>query len=516
MTARALRVRAGTYVDSVRLMGVSRQLRERQGVTWAAAAMATPANREELAAQGFTGAHLGDAGADDLVLAVVAIDDAAAQTALDAAEAALDEGDGHGGGRPGGGALAGEAAPRTLMEALERLDGANLALISVPGDYAALEAHKALSAGLHVLLFSDNVPLGDEVALKHRARDAGLLLMGPGAGTAALAGVGLGFANVTARGRVGVVAAAGTGAQEMMVLLDRWGAGVSHVIGLGGRDLSTQVGGLMALNGIEALAADQDTDLIVLVSKPPATEVAEQVLGALRGRPAVAALIGLGEDVTAPEGVVVVDGLEAGARAAVERLGLPAPAPATGLAAAAAAVRLPDSRRAVRGLYSGGTLCYEALVTLSRHLGPVYSNTPLRPGWALPAPDGAHVCLDLGEEEYTRGRPHPMIDPQARVEAIAEAAADPSVAVIVLDVVLGHGSHPDPAGALAPALAAVRDADDAPVVVAYVLGSEGDPQGLASQRERLESAGCVLAPTAQRAALLAGAIAARRPDLAEE
>jgi FdrA protein len=170
----------------------------------------------------------------------------------------------------------------------------------------------------------------------------------------------------------------------------------------------------------------------------------------------------------------------------------------------------------VRGLFSGGTLCYESMVVLSARLGPVHSNTPLREGWGLPAPSGAHACLDMGEEEYTRGRPHPMIDPEARTEEIVRQGTDPATAVVLIDVVLGYGSHPDPASMLAPACSKVTASLDGPAFVAYVLGTGADPQGLGDQRRRLEEAGCIMAPTAARAALASAAIASRRPDLVRE
>ncbi|MEN3300040.1 MAG: FdrA protein, partial [Pseudonocardia sp.] len=216
----------------------------------------------------------------------------------------------------------------------------------------------------------------------------------------------------------------------------------------------------------------------------------------------------------APDGVVVTRTLEAGAVAAVAAMGKQAPDPAAGLAALVrdAAGSLGPERTLVRGLYSGGTLCYESLVVLADVLGPVYSNTPLRSGLGLPAPDGAHTCLDLGEEEYTKGRPHPMIDAEARIELLREQAADPSVAVIVLDVVLGHGAHPDPASELAPVCAAITG-EGGPAVVVYVLGTDGDPQGYERQRRAFADAGCVVTETAARASSAAAAIALRKPEL---
>jgi FdrA protein len=506
-TARLV-VLAGVYRDSLLLLSATRAMRDGDGVDWATAVMATPGSVQDLAEGGFAVADLAGADANDLVLAVRAPDGASAEAALERGRAVLFAEPGQEDSEQA------RPAPRTIEGATTQLPGANVAVVSVPGPYAGLAAHQALTRGLHVLLFSDNVPLEEEIALKERARGLGRLVMGPGAGTAVLGGVGLGFANAVRPGRVGVVAAAGTGAQEVMTLLDRWDVGVSHVIGVGGRDLSARVGGRMAACAVRALDADPGTDAILLVSKPPDTRVAAEVVGQSRQTPVVAACIGM----TAPDGrlgdAVLAGTLEEGAIAVTRRLGLVVPDLTTGLAEAAAqAIRgLAESRTAVRGFFTGGTLCYEAQVLLSELFGPIYSNIPLDASRALPAPPGAHVCLDLGEEEYTKGRPHPMIDPTARIEIMQEQAFGPDVAVVLLDVVLGFGSHPDPAGQVAGVCADIIAGGAA--VVAYVLGTAADPQGLDAQRAKLRRAGVIVTPTAARAARTAAAIAARRPGLA--
>jgi FdrA protein len=512
VTVRLVRVRLDSYVDSVRLMSATRTMGRGGGVEWAAAVMGTPANVEILSGRGFDDEALAKATANDLVFAVIADDEAQATSALDEGESAVDAASDSTAETAGS-----ETRPASLQEAAETLEGANVAIVSVPGEFAALEAHKALSAGMHVLLFSDNVPLEDEIALKQRAAGLGLFVMGPGAGTAAMGGVGLGFANAVRRGSIGVVAAAGTGAQEVMSLVDRWGGGVTDVIGVGGRDLSAEVGGVMADLALRSMMADRRVEVVVLVSKPPDPEVADRLLDELGAKPAVAAMIGLDEQRARP-GIRTARTLDEAAADAVELAGLPRPDPGEGLSGAVAPVleRVPSRRTAVRGLFSGGTLCYESMIVLSRRLGPVHSNTPLRAGWELPAPEGAHVCLDMGEEEYTRGRPHPMIDPEARIEEMRRAGADLDTAVVLLDVVLGYGSHPDPAGVLSLACEEIARARDGAAVVTYVLGTDSDPQDVRRQRAQLEEAGCLVAPTSARAALMAAAISSRRPEIAEE
>lgn len=484
----ASEVRPGRWADSAKLLAAARAAEATDGVEQAACFMATPANLAEALGMGMSGEGLDGAGPDDLV--IVAKGPAAAD-GVRAAAAVLDA-------RPGGGERsATEVAPRNLSKV-----AADLALISVPGDYAALESHKALSVGMDVMLFSDGVTIEDEVVLKRRARELGRLVMGPGCGTAILDGVGLAFANVVRRGPVGVVAAAGTGAQEVTVLLDRFGAGVSACYGTGGRDLYEEVGAITMLDAIDRLVSDPDTDVLLCVSKPPAQSVAEQVLAALAAtsKPAAVCFVGA-TGLDAPDGVTLATTLEDAAVAAARFAGAdaqPAPAPVVdwvhpGL---------------VRGLFSGGTLCSEAAAILADRLPRVESNAAA--GKAIKLAPGetptTHACIDLGEEEYTRGRPHPMIDPLARAEMLTEVAADPDVSVILLDVVLGYGSHPDPAGALLPAIGDVLARRDRLAVVAHVCGTESDPQVLSRQEGALAEAGVRLAPTNANAARLAAAL----------
>ena len=516
MTASGVAVHGDTYLDSLVLMATTVRMSGLDGVEWAGAVMASRSGLADLAAEGFAGPELDGLDANDFVLAVRAVDDDVLAAALASGrEAAFGE-------RADAAPDAAEKPPSTVREAVGRLDGANVAVVSVPGPFAALEAHHALTAGLHVLLFSDGVPLEEEIELKRRGAELGLLVMGPGAGTAVLGGTGLGFANVlrgpqegSATGAVGVVAAAGTGAQEVSALLSRWGVPVSQVVGVGGRDLSEAVEGRMARLAVRALAADPRTAAVLLVSKPPAASSAQTVLGECAGTSGVAVFLGL-DGMTLPAGVTGAATLEAGARAAAQLVGATPPPPSGALRerVAQAASRLAAARVRVQGLFSGGTLCHEAQLILERHLGPVYSNEPLRTDHGLPAPDGAHVLLDLGAEEYTRGVPHPMIDLSTRLDLLRRQADDPSLAVVLLDVVLGHGSAADPAGQLAPVCAGLVAAGG-PQVVAHVLGTDDDPQVWSRQRATLEEAGALVVETNAEAARTAAALSLRRPELVD-
>ncbi len=483
-----VKVIANRYADSVKLMGIARGLRARDGVDGCEMGMGTAANLEVLEARGV---EVSGAGPSDLIVAVDAAGEETAQETLKAAEEELSSG-----GAASAGATSGAGAdrepPRSLVSARRRLSDPNVALISVAGEYATLEAHRALSAGMHVFLFSDHVSLEDELELKQRGQELGLLVMGPGCGTAMLGNVGLGFANVVTTGPVGIVAAAGTGAQESACLLDAAGVGVSQIVGVGGRDLSADIGGIMFRQAMHMLAADDETETLLLVSKPPAPEVVASLAGDLpAGKRVVAAFVGWegGADDAPFE---IHDTLEAAARAAAGT----GPEDLSELEAAVDEARERSAGRRLLGLFSGGSLAHEAVTLLEPELGPLEGNV----GHGADERDGGHAVLDLGEEEYTQGRPHPMVDLDVRIGFLEEAAEDDNVGCVLLDVVLGHGGHTDPASGLSDAIAAA--AKNA-VVLARVCGTNGDPQDATRQTQVLRDAGAIVAPSNAAATRLA-------------
>ncbi len=507
------------YRDSVSLMQLSGTLGKLPGVEQVSVIMATPANLGLLREAGLLKDDL-EASPNDLLVAVQAKSAAALAGAIAEAERMLRE-------EPrtasGDGASV-QMTPRSFEMAIAQgPDGAppaTLALISTPGDYAAAEAMKALRLGLNVMLFSDNVSVEDEIALKTLARERGLLVMGPDCGTAIINGVPLAFANVVRRGVIGCVGASGTGLQQVTCLVDRQGLGISQAIGTGGHDLHASVGGITMLAGIEALGRDPQTKVIVLISKPPAAEVARRVLAAASkvGKPVVVNFVGADPKSIAGPNLHPVRTLEDAALAAV------ALAKGRKSAARRPAVKVPPWRlaagqRYVRGLYSGGTFCYEASLLLGEALGAalgaVQSNAPVRSSEAIKDPwrSKCHTVIDLGDDIFTRGRPHPMIDHRLRNERILKEAADPEVAVILLDVVLGHGAHADPAAEMAPVIAAARSRAAKKkrriAFVGFVCGTNADPQGLARQESALQAAGMLLATSNAQAVMLAAGIAAR-------
>jgi FdrA protein len=494
------RVRRAFYLDSVALMRLSRELSGLPGVEEAALMVGTPSNKEILEEAGLLAEDGRQAAAGDVIIALRAADLEAGEAALAEAEALL-------GRSAARGQEAAKWRPRSLATALEVLPGAGLALVSVPGTFAAAEARKALRRGLHVLLFSDNVPLAEECALKEEARRRGLLLMGPDCGTALIAGTPLAFANRVRRGSVGIISASGTGLQEVSSLIDRGGGGVSHGIGVGSRDLGEAVGSAMTLMVIDALDEDPETEHVVLLSKPPAPSAARRVLERIAEsrKPYTVCFVGL-EEAEVPANAWWAPTLTAAAeRALGAAIALPE---RLRRAAGEAAAALAAGRRRVRGLFCGGTLCAEAQAVLRRAGEVVGSNVPVPGALALDENRSAHRLIDLGADEYTRGRPHPMIEPAARNEALGQSLAEADTAAVLIDVVIGVGVHPDPAGAVANVVADARGAR--PIVVASVCGTETDPQVHSAQVSKLEAAGVLVAPSNARAAEIALAVSRRQ------
>jgi FdrA protein len=523
-------VRRSVYHDSVTLMRLGRDMEAVPGVRRVAAMMGTPANRDLLDQAGLLDADGHTAGPADLVIAVVADTAAAAERALATAEGAL-------AARQAAPARGG-TRPRTLAGGLHALPDATLALISVPGAYAGAEARRALDAGLHVMLFSDNVPLAVEVELKRVASERGLFVMGPDCGTAIVGGVPLGFANVVSRGRIGLVAASGTGLQEVSCRLATEGEGVSHAIGVGSRDMADEVGGVMTLAALRALADDAETEVLVVVGKPPGPAVAARLAEAMRAldKPSVLHFAGLdAPGILGSDGAASISSEPSAQRArraplavtaTLEDAALAAVALARGETPRAAEFSRPAAeieamvlaqarplvagQRYVRGVYSGGTLAWEAVALLRARLPDVAPDVHGR--------GAGHRVIDLGDDAFTLGRPHPMIDGAVRRERIAWEAADPATGILLLDLVLGHGAHPDPAGDLASALASARRAANAAgrglAIVASVTGTEDDPQRRSRQTARLQESGVLVMDSNAQAARLAGLIAARADGLA--
>jgi FdrA protein len=477
MTVTKWNVRAGAYYDSVVLMQLQRGLLGLPGVIDAGVVMATRANRELLASNNLLPDSI-SANPDDLLIVVKARDDHTAQDALTQVDSLLARRQS---------SVSQDFRPRSLSAAVRQLPDANWVLVSVPGRYAAGVAREALDLDLHVFLYSDNVSLEDEIALKKTAREKGLLVMGPDCGTAIINGIGLGFANRVRRGSIGVVGASGTGTQAVTSHIHELGGGISHAIGTGGRDLKSDVGAITAHQALDVLARDPETKIIVLVSKPPSPDVATELISTAQraGKPVVVYLIGYPPPARKMGNLHFAISLSEAAEIAVGQ--------SSTIGDRSSVADKPVSGY-LRGLFSGGTLAYEALLGLQATLSPIYSNAPITNNQLLDDPlhSRAHTLIDLGDEFFMVGRLHPMIDNDLRIRRLQQEAADPEVGMILLDVVLGEGSHPDPVGELAPVIKEIRGKRKEIEVAAIMIGTEDDPQNLLSQIDQLKEAGVLV------------------------
>jgi FdrA protein len=401
-----------------------------------------------------------------------------------------------------------EFLPKSQESAAKLLPDAKWTLISVPGRYAAGVSREALRLGTHVFLYSDNVSLEEEIELKKKGAEKGLLVMGPDCGTAIINGIGLGFANQVRRGSIGMVAASGTGLQQVSVRIHQLGRGLTHALGTGGRDLTSQVGGLTARMGLELLDRDPETKVIVLISKPPDPEAADGIINFARGlsKPVVINFIGYGSTLQQIDNLHFTTTFDDTAGVAVKLADDKQVQQEEDLPIG----QFGSGQRYLRGLFSGGTLAYEALLILDYYLQAVYSNVPINKEYRLKNSlvSQGHTIIDLGEDEFTVGRLHPMMDNELRIRRLEAESEDPETALIFLDVVLGYGSHPDPAAELVPAIKTARSkakkAGRYLEVVTVISGTDADPQDMKSQEEQFLKAGARVFHSNDKAVRFAG------------
>lgn len=517
MTVVKSEVLKDTYRDSAFLMKISSAAISRPGIEQASAMMATERNKELFLASGLMTPSIEAAGANDLALAVSG-DDQAVDEALGEIQEQLKSTT-----TKKRSTAAGAATPTTISEAVSADDTLNLAMISVPGEYAKYEAAQALKAGMNVMLFSDNISVADELSLKQMASEKGLLVMGPDCGTAIVGGVPLAFANSVRSGRVTMVGGSGSGFQEVFCLLERFGIGIRNAFGTGGRDLKDEIGGISTLSALQAADADPDTDLVMVVSKPPGTAVRSKLLKtyASMSKPVVVAYAGMTDTSLEEEaGVTCAANLEEASRQAAAILNPELDCAALleqdwrNRAAAEALAADWTTEKYIRAVYGGGSLCYEAaglvVATVSED---IYSNISVIGG--KPIADAGtstgHTFLDMGDDAFTVGRPHPMIAPELKMERVTQELCDPETAVVLVDLVIGYGSHQEQAKLLVEARekAAGCQGSAQKVIIASVTGTDLDNPSRKSQVEELAENGIVVAPSNAEAALLAGKLVSR-------
>lgn len=480
-------VKKGSYHDSVVLMLLTNQISSIEGVKKVSIMMATPANKDIYRQSGLSTSELEEASANDMVVVADVDDDGLLDVIMEEVEAffkkqSTSESD-----------KKGAEAVRSWDKALGKLADANLAVISIPGAYAALEADRALDEGMNVFMFSDNVTLEDEIKLKKKAHEKGLAVMGPDCGTGIIQGVPIAFTNHVAPGPIGIIGASGTGIQELTTIIDRLGEGVKNAIGTGGRDLSTEVGGITMMDMIEAMEKDDTVKVLIIISKPPAKAVRDRISDRLSNfkKPVVTLFLGEKPEYheenfyhayTLDEAARLAVGLVRGqdiAEGSVE--------------ADSSSFFAAEEKKTIKAYYSGGTLAGEAAMLIKDALN--LKVPPQKAEGFMLKTDG-HIVVDLGDDVYTQGKPHPMIDPAKRIECMQEAIDDESTGVILLDIMLGYGSHEDMAGALLPAIIRLRDKAREEgrklFFVATVCGTRRDFQGYDKAVETLKEAGVIV------------------------
>ncbi|MBB6216900.1 succinyl-CoA synthetase alpha subunit [Anaerosolibacter carboniphilus] len=507
-------IRKGAYYDSVTLMLISKEVKKMDGVKEALVGMGTDLNKELASNLKMNDDRIKELSANDFFIAVLSDHSNILEKVCQKVDELLTQKK-----QSSDGAY----TPPTLDSAIKHAPDSNLVLISLPGKYASAEVKKALENDLHVMLFSDNVSVEDEKQLKEFAREKGLLMMGPDCGTAIINQVPLAFANVIRKGDIGIIGASGTGTQEVSVLIHKLGAGVSQVIGTGGRDLKKEIGGIMMMEAIKALGEDENTKVIVLISKPPAPEIAEQVLQLAKQtqKPVVVDFIGGDMEMIRKYGLLPGFTLEDTAHKAValsknqeikDMMGFSTCEKEIDGMIQQEVSKMKSNQKYLRGLYTGGTLCDETMKMLSADFGDIYSNIPLKSEFALTNvfKSVKHTCIDLGDDAFTVGKPHPMIDTSSRQDRLKAELEDEEVAVVLMDFVLGYGSNPDPVGEMLPVIEAGKryrsEKGLSTCIVASICGTDQDPQNALEQEKRLRNAGVIVMPSNAQAVRVVGKI----------
>lgn len=499
-------IRENTYYDSVALMVITKEIKKLPYVKEIIVGMGTDLNKELADNLKLSNQQIKSLTPNDFFIAAFVIEeDNAAQKIIDKVNELLNA-------KNEETETQDDYKPNTFNAAIKHMKDANMAIISLPGEYAADEARKALKNGLNVMLFSDNVTVEDEIELKKIGRKKGLLVMGPDCGTAIINHIPLCFANVVRKGDIGIVGASGTGTQEVTVLIDKLGAGISQAIGTGGRDLKSAVGGIMMIEAFKALIEDASTKVIVLVSKPPDPEVAKKILDMLvtTSKPVVVDFIGGDRKEIEQSGAYACVSLEDAAYKAValskgnpvfDYTGFTQPEKEIDDLVEKEAIKFDKGQKYIRALYTGGTLADEAMKLLGKEGFEIYSNTPLKPQLRLKniLKSEMNTCIDLGDDDFTVGKPHPMIDPMGRVERLPQEASDEEVAIILMDFVIGYGCHVDPAGEMLPEIinskSNMKNKGKYLCIVGYICGTDADPQNYNDQKEKLEQAGVIVMPS---------------------
>ena len=482
-------VEKNRYVDSVTLMQVRAKAMKIAGAVIAEVQMATPANIDILKELEFEVPT--DAGSNDLVCGIRAENEEAAEKILKVIDGVLNH------------RVESDENYTSLDEINFAETGYNLAQISLPGEYAAKEAQKAMEYGCDVFIFSDNVSIEEERALKEYGHAHGKLVMGPDCGVGLSDGVCLGVGSIVKKGNVGIVGASGSGSQEVACVIEKCGYGVTEIIGTGGRDLAKEIGGITMMDGIRRLENDPETKVIVLVSKLADTQVMEEILAFADNmtKPVVAVFLGGNKKMYEGHRVIGVMNLEEAGLKAVELLtGKKEHLGYSDAELEAIANReiekLHMNQKYFRGLFCGGTFTEESLIYFNQHNTENQLYTNLNNRYATQLEDAetskGHTILDLGAENFTEKAPHPVFEPSLRVDRLKKELEDPDVAVVMIDFITGPAVAEDPFSDLAAVAREANSSDRHITFIGAVCGSEEDPQNVTEMSKLLRDSGFIV------------------------
>ena len=493
------------YYDSVFLMRLARKLSEKDNVGNVSIGMGTPLNKDTIIDLGLNTDDLEKAGPNDLIIAIKATDERVCENAKEEFFTLVNERD----------TSALKNAFRTIAGAKSAVSDANLAVISVAGEYAATEAKRALQNDMNVFMFSDNVPLEDEVELKKLALSKNKFMMGPGCGLSFINGVAIGLCSMVNRGDIGLAGASGSGIQEVMILVHRNGFGISHAIGTGGRDMSDEVGGISMIQSIRALEADERTRVIALISKPPAKSALITVIDEIKkcSKPVVVHFLNGDNKFLKENGILYSESFDNTAKMVMElSCGHEVKLKKvfdSDIDVLSEVKKFSPSQKYIRAILCGGSLADEMQIICNSKNRKIYSNVAFDSELLLDDPYTSieNTVIDIGDEVFTKGRAHVAIDPTARVNRFIKEARDPETAVIYLDFLLGYALHTDPASIMAEVIIEekTRAASEGRhlCVIATICGSDMDPQNFSKQAQILKDAGVILADTNKVAVELA-------------
>ena len=475
-------IKKNFFRDSVQMMQFSQQLKDEQGVIDAAIVMSTVLNKNTLKNMNLLTEDGISATENDTLISINCQDENSLSNAIQKAEQLLTS-------------ISAKAKNEftSLASALDTFSDANIASLSIPGQFVKEMATELINKQLNLFVFSDHVPLEDEIYLKNLALENNVLFMGPEAGTSILNGTVFGFGNRVRKGSIGIIGASGTGIQESSTMIDLFGEGISHGIGVGGRDLRNDIGGMMTMKAMEIFENDPNTKAVLLVSKPVDNYIRNKIINKINNfskKNYVLCLIGDNENSVDTAKIKFSKSIQMSVLKILKLLDDNVYKKTKDVVrnqindsiklSESLSKDLNEGQKFIRGFFAGGTLCYESKIILEQMIGKIYSNLSSDDEYSIKGNVSSkeNTLIDFGEEEFTSARPHPIIDPLLRRNRILEDANDPNVGVIIIDIICGINAAKNTmafhAETIKKAIEIAREQGRKLSVFTYICGTEND------------------------------------------